>query len=190
MEGRVGAPGHLRSSHLCPLPLTPPGRSHQQWAAEGGRAADPAGPVQRGLSLSGDTPHAVCRLPQGQEGRLPGDSRGAGREGAGDAHVSPGLAFCSRYLAEAPGAPSKVGLAVPTLQVMQLRLKEVERLAPGDRPPVRRDPLWAGLRLQPNSAPCSLPTARRFAQGDTVERTRRSKPTEEGRGGWSMGTHP
>ncbi|XP_054430487.1 transmembrane protease serine 6 isoform X1 [Pteronotus mesoamericanus] len=47
-------------------------RSYQQRSPEGGCAADPAGPVQRGLSLPGDTPHAVCRLPQGQEGRLPG----------------------------------------------------------------------------------------------------------------------
>lgn len=72
---------------LLPLPSTLPGRPHQQRAAEGGRAADPAGPVQRGLPLPGDTPHAVRRLPQRQEGCLPGDSRGV-CQGAGRGHGS------------------------------------------------------------------------------------------------------
>lgn len=137
-EGRGDLLGRLRSSHLCPLPPTPPGRPHQQWSTEGGRAADPAGPVQRGLPLPGDAPHAVCWLPQGQEGRLPGEPvGGAGRASGRCSHLrGPGPLLASACTSP----PSQVGMAVPTLQTRTLRLGEGEGRAPARRPWIRRDP--------------------------------------------------
>lgn len=87
-------------------------------------------------------------------------------------HITQGLAICSHQLAEASWVPSKVGMSVPTLQMTKPRLGEVEGLALGCRPQIRRDLWWAG-RSEAQTRFCSLPTARQFARGDTVESSRR-----------------
>lgn len=161
---------------FSPLPPTPPGRPHQQRSAEGGRAADPAGLVQRGLPLPGDPPHAVRRLPQGQEGCLPGDSCGVGQIGE--------RGRCSRH--PGPAAASRqVGLAVPTLWMRKLRLGRLRDLLQVAGPRSEETP---GGRAEAQAQLCSLPSTRRFAQ---VRQQKGLEPTE-GRRGWAGrgDTHP
>lgn len=137
---------------FSPLPSILPGRPYQQRSPESGRAADPAGPVQRGLPLPGDPPHAVCRLPQGQEGCLPGDSRGGwARRGRGRCSHHPGPGPPLTQAAEASG---QGGVGCPHLMVGETEAWEVESLAPGCRSQSRRDLRWAGLRPKPSPAPC------------------------------------
>ena len=140
--------------------LNPTRRPHQQRPAEGGRAADPAGPVQRGLPLPGDAPHAVRRLPQGQEGRLPGDSRGVGQRAGETALLSSPRARPSAH-SSLQQPHGKVGLAVPTLWMRKLRVGRLrDWLQIAD--PRSEETLGARSETQPQL--CSLPSERHFAQ--------------------------
>ena len=125
-RGRAG--GRVRS-HVCLPSSAARGRPHQQRFAESRCAADPAGSVQRGLSLPGDAPHAVCRLPEGQEGRLPGDSGGGGggrEEGEGGRVALPPPAAWPSARTGLPrprSLPATRSWLAPTSLMRKLRLR-------------------------------------------------------------------